>query len=122
VFARTFIRVVAVAVGLSTLSFAAGVAGDLSLTETPNYGERVVLRIPPAIPGDAQRASPLLSTASAEASAPLPRQQRARFAPISVRTADVELLVSESEELAMVRLPKLRTVWAAKPAERLASA
>lgn len=121
-FARTFIRATAVAIGLSTLSFAAGVAGDLSLTQTPNYGERVVLRIPPAISGDVQRASPLLSTASAEALAPLQRQRRARFAPISVRSADADLLVNESEELAMVRLPKLRIVWAAKPAERLASA
>ena len=62
------VRVVATALVLSTLSFAAGVAGDLS--DPPNYGERVVLRLPPAIPEDAPRAGPLqplLVTASAEA-------------------------------------------------------
>lgn len=55
------------ALSLSTLSFAAGVAGDLSIIEPPRSGQRVVLRIPPEIPADAPRAAPLLSTASAEA-------------------------------------------------------
>lgn len=66
--ASNLVRVVATALVLSTLSFAAGVAGDLS--DPPNYGERVVLRLPPAIPDDAPRAGPLqplLVTASAEA-------------------------------------------------------
>jgi hypothetical protein len=61
------IRVVASALVLSTLSFAAGVAGDLSLADPPNYGTRVVVRIPPAIPSDAPRAAPLISTSAAEA-------------------------------------------------------
>jgi hypothetical protein len=68
---RNFIRVAAVALCLSTLSFAAGVAGDLTIIDPPRSGQSVVLRIPPEIPADAVRAAPLprlLSTASAEAS------------------------------------------------------
>jgi hypothetical protein len=120
---RNFIRVAAIAVGLSTRSFAAGVAGDLSLTEPPNYGQRVVLRIPPEIPADAPRAAPLLSTAAAEASvAPLRQHARTRFAPISVRSADAQLLVNDEGALLLATLPKLRTFEAAKPAQRLAVA
>jgi hypothetical protein len=72
---QNFIRVAAVALGLSTLSFAAGVAGDLTIIDPPRSGQSVVLRIPPELPADAIRAAPLpplLSTASAEAS-PAPR-------------------------------------------------
>ena len=116
-FARNVFRVVAVAVGLSTLSFAAGVAGDLSVSQTPNYGERVVLRLPPAIPGDAPRAAPLLSTATAEAIA-LPQQRAIRFEPVQLRSVDAELLVNDYASLSLAPLPKLRTVWAAKPALR----
>jgi len=65
-----FIRVVASALVLSTLSFAAGVAGDLSLAAPPNYGARVVVRIPPEIPSSAPRAVPLISTSSAKALPP----------------------------------------------------
>ncbi len=64
---QNILRVAVVALGLSTLSFAAGVAGDLSIIEPPRSGQRVVLRIPPEIPVDAPRARPILSTASAEA-------------------------------------------------------
>ena len=66
----------AAAAVLSTLSFAAGVAGDLSLTQERTSGTRVVLRIPPEIPADAPRAAPiaLLSTASAEAR-PMPTRR-----------------------------------------------
>jgi hypothetical protein len=54
---------------LSTLSFAAGVAGDLSLADGPTSGTRVVLRIPPELPLDAVRAAPLpiVSTPTADA-------------------------------------------------------
>lgn len=55
------------ALGLSTLSFAAGVAGDLSIIDPPRSGQSVVLRIPPEIPADAPRAGPILSTATAGA-------------------------------------------------------
>lgn len=63
------IRVVAAALALSTLSFAAGVAGDLSLADGPTHGARVVLRIPPELPADTPRAAPiaLISTSAAEA-------------------------------------------------------
>ncbi len=64
---QNFIRIACVAIGLSTLSFAAGVAGDLSIIDPPRTGQRVVLRLPPEIPADAPRAGPILSTASAEA-------------------------------------------------------
>ncbi|ANP45390.1 hypothetical protein [Candidatus Viadribacter manganicus] len=64
---QNFIRVAFVAIGLSTLSFAAGVAGDLSIIDPPRTGQRVVLRIPPEIPAAAPRAAPILSTTSAEA-------------------------------------------------------
>lgn len=70
------------AVCLSTLSFAAGVAGDLSIIDPPRSGQRVVLRIPPEIPTDAVRAAPLpplLSTASAEASTFVRHPSRARL-------------------------------------------
>lgn len=108
---RNFIRVVAVAVALSTLSFAAGVAGDLSLADPPNFGERVVLRLPPELPVDSARAGPLppvLSTASAEA-APLPRR---RVAPLRAHVIAAEYLVNDGEELALVSLPKPREYWA----------
>lgn len=114
---RNFIRVTAVAVGLSTLSFAAGVAGDLSISQTPNYGERVVLRLPPAIPEDAPRAAPLLSTAAAEA-VMLPQPRSARFQPLRLRSVDAELLVNDYASLSLAPLPKLRTIWAAKPTLR----
>lgn len=64
---QNIIRIAVVALGLSTLSFAAGVAGDLSIIDPPRSGQRVVLRLPPEIPADAPRAGPLLSTATAEA-------------------------------------------------------
>jgi len=73
---QNFLRIAVVALGLSTLSFAAGVAGDLTIIDPPRSGQRVVLRIPPEIPVDAVRAvplPPLLSTASAEASIVAPR-------------------------------------------------
>lgn len=76
---QSFLRVAVVALGLSTLSFAAGIAGDL--TEPPTSGQRVVLRIPPEIPADAPRARPLLSTASADA-APLRSIHRAHRAAL----------------------------------------
>jgi len=116
---RNFIRVVAVAVGLSTLSFAAGVAGDLSLADPPNFGERVVLRLPPELPTDSPRAGPLqISTASAEAT-PLPRR---RFAPLRAHVVNVEYLVNDSAAFALVNLPKAREYWALNPATQIKAA
>lgn len=81
---QNLIRVVAAAFALSTLSFAAGVAGDLSLATERTSGERVVLRLPPEIPADAVRAAPLpplVSTPAAEARPMAPRREPARIAP-----------------------------------------
>ncbi|MEZ5995407.1 MAG: hypothetical protein R3C25_06605 [Hyphomonadaceae bacterium] len=67
------------ALALSTLSFAAGVAGDLTTMDPPRSGARVVLRIPPELPADTVRAAPLpplISTASAEAHAPAAIRRR----------------------------------------------
>ena len=121
VFARNLIRIAAVAVGLSTLSFAVGVAGDLSMTATPNYGERVVLRIPPELPDDTLRAAPLppmLSTASAEASTPA----RVSYAPLRTRTFHADYLVNDAEELVLVSVPKVRQVCASLRPEQLKGA
>jgi hypothetical protein len=66
-----------VALGLSTLSFAAGVAGDLSIIDPPRSGQSVVLRIPPELPADTIHASPLpplISTAAATEMSPRPRR------------------------------------------------
>lgn len=72
-----FIRVAAVAVALSTLSFAAGIAGDLSMVEPARSGERVVLRIPPELPTDTIRAAPLPpSVTPAVAASTMPRRPR----------------------------------------------
>ncbi|MCX7356963.1 MAG: hypothetical protein NT015_02260 [Alphaproteobacteria bacterium] len=93
---QNFFRIAVVALGLSTLSFAAGIAGDL--TEPPRSGQRVVLRIPPEIPADAPRARPILSTASAEA-APMRSVHRARRAAL---VEAVQLAHEESFDLAPV--------------------
>jgi hypothetical protein len=96
------VRVVVLAVALSTLSFAAGVAGDLS-APPPASGARVVVRIPPSGATPAQ--ATLLSTRSAEArSAPAaPRRrpatvrQAARWVPTLSLAARFELM-SKAEE------------------------
>jgi len=113
---RSFVRVVAAAVALSTLSFAAGVAGDLSLADPPNYGERVVLRLPPELPMDTPRAValPVLSTASLE-SVGLPA--RARVSPVHMDLVSVEMLVNEGKVLELVAAPDRWEYAAAKPAE-----
>lgn len=119
--APNLIRVVATAVVLSTLSFAAGIAGDLSMADPPNFGERVVLRLPPEIPSDAPRAAalpPLLSTAHAEAN-PL-RAEPIRFeTPFVAEAADMfEPLVLPLRHLAMIQLPKDNPIQVAKPDRR----
>jgi hypothetical protein len=104
---QNFLRIAVVALGLSTLSFAAGIAGDL--TEPPRSGQRVVLRIPPEIPADAPRARPLLSTASAEA-APARSVYRAHRAALveAVQIAHEESfdLTPAAFEIAAIPPPK----------------
>ena len=97
----TLFRVVTTALVLSTLSFAAGVAGDLS--EGPTSGARVVLRIPPQLPADTARAAPiaLLSTSAAQAFEIRRQVQAARFEPI----AALEMPLYEQE---LIALPKLQ--------------
>jgi hypothetical protein len=101
---------------LSTLSFAVGVAGDLSLADPPNFGERVVLRLPPELPADTVRAAalPALSTASADARP----YTRPRMALIRARVTRAEYLVNAGEELELAALPKPREFWAGKPVAR----
>lgn len=87
---------------LSTLSFAAGIAGDLSMADPPNYGERVVLRLPPEIPADAPRAGPLpslLSTASAA-------ERQSRFTPIRFEAFDVSPLTRTPSARFLLTLAK----------------
>jgi hypothetical protein len=92
------LRIAATAVALSTISFAAGVAGDLS--EPPRSGVRVVMRIPPEIPADAIRAAPLpprlVATSTAEASRPLRR--RADFEPLMLARAQPFRLIEASHQ------------------------
>ncbi|HYD89432.1 MAG TPA: hypothetical protein VEA80_18275 [Vitreimonas sp.] len=77
-FGKSFLRIAAAALALCTLSFAAGIAGDLA--EPPRTGVRVVVRIPPELPEDTVRAGPIASvmtpTAAAAVVARPPRQLR----------------------------------------------
>lgn len=112
------IRIGAVAIGLSTLSFAAGVAGDLSVAVTPNFGERVVLRLPPELPADTVRAAPLpplvrISAVQGESARP------PAFTPIRVARIEVEHMVSDSVGIALTRLPKLSPIRLGKPQIRV---
>lgn len=107
------IRVVAAALALSTLSFAAGVAGDLSLANGPTHGTRVVLRIPPELPEDTPRAAPiaLISTPAAEARdarAVRPRMPRERIVPLE----------KPPHEQALTSSPKLNPDLAPKDGEQ----
>ena len=91
-FGHNVIRVAAAALMLSTLSFAAGVAGDLSVQ--PRSGERVIVRIPPELPPETVRAAPLpplTATASAAEVLRPPRQLRA--AP-TVIEAPVDVVIA----------------------------
>lgn len=98
------IRVVATALVLSTLSFAAGVAGDLSLADGPRSGARVVLRIPPELPPETPRAAPLplVTTASAEAR---PRLQPVRLERVD-RVARIEPIEKPPHEQSLPMFPK----------------
>lgn len=115
--ASNILRVVASALVMSTLSFAAGVAGDLSLVPPPQHGARIVVRIPPQIPANAVRAAPLprlLSTASAEAS-PI---RRARFQPIIAHTTHIALIEVPTSEIILANAFAAEEVHAAKANQR----
>jgi hypothetical protein len=114
--APNLIRVVAAALVLSTLSFAAGVAGDLSLADGPRSGARVVLRIPPELPVDAVRAAPLplVTTASAAARPTLQplRAERPNRAP------RIEPIEKPPHEQSLPTLPKQDLDLAPKDEQR----
>jgi hypothetical protein len=98
---QTLIRVAAVALALSSLSFAAGVAGDLSRHPSAGSGERVVLRIPPELPADTPRAAPLpplTPTAAAAEVTRAPRQLRVET-PVHVRRAIIVAATKPEPEL-----------------------
>lgn len=90
------LRICAAALALSTMSFAAGVAGDLS-RPPPVSGVSVVVRIPPEIASDAPRAGPL---------PPLPRTSAAAAAqPRNMHVARpvvAEAPVIQNETLALM--------------------
>jgi hypothetical protein len=112
----SLIRVVAAALVLSTLSFAAGVAGDLSLADPPNFGERVVLRLPPEIPADAPRAAPLPRlVAMAEASEPA---RVRRPPPIAFEALRLEPLTWEADGFELAALTEEAAYFSAKPDPR----
>lgn len=71
-FGKNLIRIGAAALALCTLSFAAGIAGDLA--EPPRSGVRVVVRIPPELPEDAVRAGPIAQITTSTASAAVPHR------------------------------------------------
>lgn len=107
--ASNLIRVVAAALVLSTLSFAAGVAGDLSLADGPRSGTRVVLRIPPELPADTPRAAPLplVSTPAAEA--------RLAIQPVRVQRIERIEPIEPVELIAPPEKPAPEPVLAAPP-------
>lgn len=96
---QNLIRIAAVALGLSTLSFAVGVAGDLSIIDPPRSGQRVVLRIPPQLPADSVHAGPLIFTASAEA--------RPRVERVATRFEDVAMPGEYAREASPKPAPRL---------------
>jgi hypothetical protein len=100
---QNFIRVLAVAFGLSTLSFAAGIAGDLSLAD-PTSGERVVLRIPPELPTDAVRAAPLPPLVSPADARPAPAPRRSDST--AERRKPARTLVAAGPKIDPDRAPK----------------
>ena len=122
-------RIAATAVVLSTISFAAGVAGDLS--EPPRSGVRVVMRIPPEIPADAIRAAPLpprlVSTSTAEATRPLRRREN--FQPIRLARAEAFALIEATYRPVELKIlakpasytsfaPRKDRTWLANPERR----
>ena len=85
-------RVLFAALALCVLSFAAGVAGDLSIAApTP---PSVILQLPPPIPANAVRAHPLppLTTATARAEPAV-----ARVRPVFHRTHWLEQIVAREK-------------------------
>lgn len=106
---------VGTALALSTLSFAAGVAGDLSLADPPNFGERVVLRLPPEIPADAPRAAPLPPLVAVAAAEPVRRQ---RYQPVRFEPLRLEPLAWDAGGVELASLTEEAANFSAKPDPR----
>lgn len=93
---KNAIRIGAIALALCTLSFAAGIAGDLA--EPPRSGVRVVVRIPPELPQDAVRAGPIagmMATSAAAAAAPYRAPRQLRAAQPAVEAEEVILPIEK---------------------------
>lgn len=106
-------RVLFAALALSILSFAAGIAGDLSIAAPP--APSVIVRLPPpvAVPADAIRAHPLppLATAAAAAPAlahvrPVHSLHRLRLEQMVARAKPPTLQVVEAAKVDPDRAPK----------------
>lgn len=91
---KNVLRIGVVALVFCTLSFAAGIAGDLA--EPPRSGVRVVVRIPPELPDDTIRAGPiarvLTPTAAAAVVTRPPRQLRPESSVIEAADVIVPLV------------------------------
>jgi hypothetical protein len=97
-------RVLLAALGLSALSFAAGVAGDLSIA-SPSHPESVVVQIPP-LPPNAVRAHPLPPlTDSAEAA-------EVHAAPVIAPVHRHHVRRAHARRTALMMSPKPRMVQA----------
>ncbi len=104
------VRVIALAMAISTLSFAAGMAGDLS-APPPASGARVVVAIPPsAQAARVPQATPMLATRTAQA--------------ITIRPMHVALVPPRErrpmarEQVALIPAavaPKSERVWSRPP-------
>ncbi|MGD9981160.1 MAG: hypothetical protein AB7H66_07655 [Hyphomonadaceae bacterium] len=112
---------------MSTLSFAAGVAGDLTIIDPPRSGQRVVLRLPPELPADAIRAAPLPSLISTASAAEPRRVQRlaSRFEGVPTIPGEVIAVAEKPEPRLEVQLarvvPKAEQVAAVRTDERKAA-
>lgn len=103
-------RVLFAALALSILSFAAGIAGDLSIAAPT--APSVILRLPPPIPANAVRAHPLppLTTATARAEPAVARVfHRTRRLPlqdIALRAKPEAIQPLEAVKVDLDRAPK----------------
>jgi len=106
-------RVLIAALALSILSFAAGIAGDLSIAAPP--APSVIVRLPPpiAVPADAIRAHPLARLSAATAARPVraiayvrPVRGRLRLEPIVARLKLQTIQVVEAVKVDPDRGPK----------------
>jgi hypothetical protein len=112
-----FLRICAAALALSTVSFAVGLAGDLS-APPPLSGVSVVVRIPPELPADSPRAAPLPPlprTAAAQAQPPRISHEIERMEAESVAPSTPLLIMMADHELAHATPPSITYAGAEDP-------